>query len=124
MRALEKRLAGLASLAGPAATHRGAGCSPNSISTSSLALPYLFYDGMTFTLTLTGATVGGIVSAISLALMPSGLPWLAIPAAGYVNLMRRYRWPNDLLVLFLVPYIDNGSPVPNAHSRAPSCRPG
>ena len=72
------------------------------------SLPYLFYDGMTFTLTLTAlATLGGIVLGTLLALMRlSGLPPLSLPAAGYVNLMRSV--PLVLMIFwfyFLVPYI-------------------
>jgi glutamate/aspartate transport system permease protein len=72
------------------------------------SLPYLFYDGMTFTLMLTAlATLGGIVLGTLLALMRlsgSGLP--ALFAAGYVNLMRSV--PLVLMIFwfyFLVPYI-------------------
>ena len=72
------------------------------------SLPYLFYDGMTFTLTLTFlATLGGIVFGTALALMRlSGIPPLSIFAAGYVNLMRSV--PLVLMIFwfyFLVPYI-------------------
>jgi len=72
------------------------------------SLPYLFYDGMTFTLTLTVlATLGGIVFGTALALMRlSGIPPLSIPAAGYVNLMRSV--PLVLMIFwfyFLVPYL-------------------
>ena len=72
------------------------------------SLSYLFYDGMTFTLTLTVlATTGGIVFGTMLALMRlSGLPVLSLPAAGYVNLMRSV--PLVLMIFwfyFLVPYI-------------------
>jgi glutamate/aspartate transport system permease protein len=72
------------------------------------SLPYLFREGMTFTLTLTVlATAGGIVLGTVLALMRlSGFPLLAIPAAGYVNLMRSV--PLVLMIFwfyFLVPYI-------------------
>src|SRR5258707_4669706 len=72
------------------------------------SLPYLFREGMTFTLTLTAlATAGGIVWGTLLALMRlSGFPLLALPAAGYVNLMRSI--PLVLLIFwfyFLVPYI-------------------
>jgi glutamate/aspartate transport system permease protein len=72
------------------------------------ALPYLFYDGMTFTLMLTFlATAGGIVFGTLLALMRlSSFPVLAAPAAGYVNLMRSV--PLVLMIFwfyFLVPYI-------------------
>src|SRR5262249_15049047 len=54
------------------------------------SLPYLFYDGMTFTLTLTVlATTGGIVCGTVLALMRlSSLAPLSLAAAAYVNLMR------------------------------------
>jgi glutamate/aspartate transport system permease protein len=72
------------------------------------SLPYLFYDGMTFTLTLTGlATAGGIVLGTLIAMMRLGglpvLPWIA---AGYVNLVRSL--PLVLVIFwfyFLVPYI-------------------
>jgi glutamate/aspartate transport system permease protein len=72
------------------------------------SLPYLFLDGMTFTLTLTVlATAGGIVFGTLLALMRlSGFAPLALPAAGYVNLMRSV--PLVLMIFwfyFLVPYI-------------------
>ncbi|MEA2948111.1 MAG: glutamate/aspartate transport system permease protein, partial [Alphaproteobacteria bacterium] len=54
------------------------------------SLPYLFRDGMTFTLTLTAlATTGGIIFGTLLALMRlSGVTALSLPAAGYINLMR------------------------------------
>jgi glutamate/aspartate transport system permease protein len=72
------------------------------------SLPYLFYDGMTFTLTLTAlATIGGIIFGTLLALMRlSGLAALSLPAAGYVNLMRSV--PLVLMIFwfyFLVPFI-------------------
>jgi glutamate/aspartate transport system permease protein len=72
------------------------------------SLPYLFFQGMTFTLLLTAlATAGGIVVGTLLALMRlSGYPLLSIPAAGYVNLMRSV--PFVLMIFwfyFLVPYI-------------------
>ena len=72
------------------------------------SLPYLFYQGMTFTLLLTAlATVGGIVVGTVLALMRlSGIPFLTVPAAAYVNLMRSV--PFVLMIFwfyFLVPYI-------------------
>jgi glutamate/aspartate transport system permease protein len=72
------------------------------------SLPYLFYDGMTFTLTLTAlATIGGVILGTLLALMRlSGLPLISLPAAGYVNLMRSV--PLVLMIFwfyFLVPYI-------------------
>src|SRR5262249_55997172 len=71
-------------------------------------LRYLFYDGMTFTLTLTAlATLGGIVFGTMLALMRlSGIPPLSMLAAGYVNLMRSV--PLVLMIFwfyFLVPYL-------------------
>jgi glutamate/aspartate transport system permease protein len=72
------------------------------------SLPYLFYQGMTFTLLLTAlATLGGIVIGTLLALMRlSGTPALTLPAAAYVNLMRSV--PFVLMIFwfyFLVPYI-------------------
>jgi glutamate/aspartate transport system permease protein len=72
------------------------------------SLPYLFYQGMTFTLLLTVlATLGGIIVGTLLALMRlSGIPLLTVPAAGYVNLMRSV--PFVLMIFwfyFLVPYI-------------------
>ena len=72
------------------------------------ALPYLFYQGMTFTLLLTAlATAGGVVIGTLLALMRlSGVPVLTLPAAAYVNLMRSV--PFVLMIFwfyFLVPYI-------------------
>ena len=72
------------------------------------SLPYLFYQGMTFTVMLTAlATAGGIVIGTLLALMRlSGVPVLTLPAAAYVNLMRSV--PFVLMIFwfyFLVPYI-------------------
>src|ERR1700737_4452161 len=72
------------------------------------SLPYLFYQGMTFTLLLTAlATLGGIVVGTVLALMRvSGIPFFTVPAATYVNLMRSV--PFVLMIFwfyFLVPYI-------------------
>jgi glutamate/aspartate transport system permease protein len=72
------------------------------------SLPYLFYQGMTFTLLLTAlATAGGIVIGTLLALMRlSGNAVLTTPAAAYVNLMRSV--PFVLMIFwfyFLVPYI-------------------
>jgi glutamate/aspartate transport system permease protein len=72
------------------------------------SLPYLFYQGMTFTLLLTAlATFGGIVVGTVLALMRlSGIPFFTVPAATYVNLMRSV--PFVLMIFwfyFLVPYI-------------------
>jgi len=72
------------------------------------SLPYLFKEGMTFTLTLTGlAMLGGIVFGTLLAMMRLGkFKPLAVLAAGYVNLMRSV--PLVLVIFwfyFLVPYI-------------------
>jgi glutamate/aspartate transport system permease protein len=72
------------------------------------SLPYLFYQGMTFTLTLTAlASLGGIVVGTALALMRlSGIAPLAMAATTYVNLMRSV--PLVLVIFwfyFLVPYI-------------------
>jgi len=72
------------------------------------SLPYLFLDGMTFTLMLTAlATSGGIVFGTLLALMRlSAFAPVSILAAGYVNLMRSV--PLVLMIFwfyFLVPYI-------------------
>src|SRR5437899_5378274 len=72
------------------------------------SLPYLFYDGMTFTLVLTAfATVGGIIFGTLLAMMRlSGFAPVSVLAAGYVNLMRSV--PLVLVIFwfyFLVPYI-------------------
>ncbi len=72
------------------------------------SLPYLFYDGMTFTLMLTAlATGGGIIFGTLLAMMRlSGVAPLSLLAAGYVNLMRAV--PLVLVIFwfyFLVPFI-------------------
>ena len=72
------------------------------------SLPYLFIDGMTFTLTLTAmAAALGLIWGTILALMRlSGIPPLVIFATGYVNLMRSV--PLLLMIFwfyFLVPYI-------------------
>jgi glutamate/aspartate transport system permease protein len=72
------------------------------------SLPYLFREGMTFTLTLTAiAMAGGIFFGTLLAMMRLGRHrWLAALAGGYVNLMRSIPL---LLVIFwfyfLMPYI-------------------
>ena len=74
----------------------------------SRSFVYLFKEGMTFTLTLTGlAAVGGIFFGTLLAMMRlSSFKWLSLAATGYVNLMRSIPL---LLVIFwfyfLVPYI-------------------
>jgi glutamate/aspartate transport system permease protein len=72
------------------------------------SLPYLFLDGMRFTLMLTAlATVGGIVLGTLIALMRlSSLPILPQVAAGYTNLMRSL--PFVLVIFwfyFLLPYV-------------------
>ena len=95
----------------PRLHHRGSEppCSPISISTSSAARwRYLFLDGMTFTLTLTGlAALGGLVFGTLIALMRlSGYRLLGRIAGLYVDLMRSL--PLVLVIFwfyFLVPYI-------------------
>ena len=72
------------------------------------SLPYLFRDGMTFTLTLTAlAALGGLVVGTLLALMRlSPLPFLPAIATGYVNFMRSL--PLVLVIFwfyFLVPFV-------------------
>ena len=72
------------------------------------SLPYLFRDGMTFTVTLTLlAMTGGIIFGTLLAMMRlSAFRPLAMLAGGYVNLMRSI--PLVLVIFwffFLVPYI-------------------
>jgi glutamate/aspartate transport system permease protein len=82
------------------------------------SIGYLFKEGMTFTLALTGmAALGGIIFGTLLAMMRlSSHRWMSLPATGYVNLMRSIPL---LLVIFwfyfLVPYIGAwivGSPRP------------
>ncbi len=72
------------------------------------SLPYLFLDGMSFTLTLTAiATVGGVLLGTVIAMLRlSSLPVLPAIAAGYVNVMRAL--PLVLVIFlfyFLMPYI-------------------
>ena len=72
------------------------------------ALPYLFREGMTFTLTLTAlAMTGGIVLGTILAMMRLGnIRVLGYLAGGYVNVMRSV--PLVLVIFwfyFLVPYL-------------------
>jgi glutamate/aspartate transport system permease protein len=72
------------------------------------SLPYLFRDGMVFTLTLTAlAMVGGIIFGTLLAMMRlSSIRLVSALAGGYVNLMRSL--PLVLVIFwffFLVPYI-------------------
>jgi glutamate/aspartate transport system permease protein len=72
------------------------------------SLPYLFYEGMTFTLTLTALSAfGGLVFGTLIALMRlSGFRLLARVAGFYVDFMRSL--PLVLVIFwfyFLVPYI-------------------
>jgi glutamate/aspartate transport system permease protein len=72
------------------------------------SLPYLFYDGMTFTLTLTAlSALGGLIFGTAIALMRlSGYRWLGRIAGLYVDLMRSL--PLVLVIFwfyFLMPYI-------------------
>jgi len=72
------------------------------------SLPYLFREGMIFTLTLTAiAMSGGIVFGTLLALLRlSSRAWLSSIAGGYVNLMRSL--PLVLVIFwfyFLMPYV-------------------
>jgi glutamate/aspartate transport system permease protein len=72
------------------------------------SLGYLFFEGMTFTVTLTAlATLGGVILGTLLAMMRlSGVPILPRIAGGYVNLMRSL--PLVLVIFwfyFLVPYL-------------------
>jgi glutamate/aspartate transport system permease protein len=72
------------------------------------SLPYLFREGMTFTVTLTAlAMTGGIVFGTLLAMMRlSSVRAVSMLAGGYVNLMRSV--PLVLVIFwffFLVPYI-------------------
>jgi glutamate/aspartate transport system permease protein len=71
-------------------------------------LPYLFLEGMRFTLTLTAlSALGGLVLGTGIALLRlAGGRVLAAVAAGYVNLMRSL--PLVLVIFwfyFLVPYL-------------------
>jgi len=72
------------------------------------SLPYLFREGMTFTVTLTVlAMTGGIIFGTLLAMMRlSSIRAVSMLAGGYVNLMRSI--PLVLVIFwffFLVPYI-------------------
>ena len=72
------------------------------------SLPYLFKEGMTFTVTLTLlAMTGGIIFGTILAMMRlSSIKAIAVIAGAYVNLMRSI--PLVLVIFwfyFLVPYI-------------------
>ena len=83
------------------------------------SLPYLFKEGMTFTLTLTAlAMVGGIIFGTLLAMMRlSSMKFLSMAAGAYVNVMRSL--PLVLVIFwffFLVPYLwgavkGDGKPV-------------
>jgi glutamate/aspartate transport system permease protein len=72
------------------------------------SLPYLFFTGMKFTLTLTVlAAAGALIFGTILAMIRISAPKaIALPVIGYVNLMRSLPF---LLVIFwfyfLVPYI-------------------
>jgi glutamate/aspartate transport system permease protein len=84
------------------------------------SLPYLFKEGMVFTVTLTLiAMAGGIVFGTLLAMMRlSSFQPLSMLAGGYVNLMRSL--PLVLVIFwffFLVPYVygaltGDGRPIP------------
>jgi glutamate/aspartate transport system permease protein len=72
------------------------------------ALPYLFFTGMSFTLTLTVlSTIGGILFGTMLAIMRlSRFRALSAMAAGYVNVLRSL--PLVLVIFwfyFLVPFL-------------------
>jgi len=72
------------------------------------SLPYLFREGMVFTVTLTAlAMTGGIIFGTLLAMMRlSSIKAVSVLAGGYVNLMRSI--PLVLVIFwffFLVPYI-------------------
>src|SRR5438552_18169483 len=72
------------------------------------SIGYLFREGMTFTLTLTGlAALGGIIFGTLLAMMRlSSHKWLSLPATGDVNLMRSIPLLLDIFwFYFLAPYI-------------------
>ena len=72
------------------------------------ALPYLFYEGMTFTLTLTAlSAAGGLIFGTLIALMRlSGSRLFSLVASAYVDFMRSL--PLVLVIFwfyFLVPYL-------------------
>jgi glutamate/aspartate transport system permease protein len=58
------------------------------------SLPYLFKEGMTFTVTLTLlAMTGGVIFGTILAMMRlSSIKAISMVAGAYVNLMRSIRW--------------------------------
>src|SRR5260370_16651221 len=79
------------------------------------SLGYLFFDGMTFTLTLTGlGALGGLIFGTLIALMRlSGLRLLGRIAGLYVDLMRSL--PLVLVIFwfyFLAPYLAHSLPAP------------
>ena len=72
------------------------------------SLPYLFFDGMRFTVTLTllATAVGIVIGTVLAMLRLSNLPGLSLVAGSYVNLIR--SMPLVLVIFwffFLVPYI-------------------
>jgi glutamate/aspartate transport system permease protein len=72
------------------------------------ALPYLFRDGMSFTLMLTViASLGGVILGTLIAMMRlSSTPGLHQFAAAYVNLMRALPLVLVIfLIYFLLPYV-------------------
>lgn len=75
-------------------------------------------NGLIFSVTLTlVAMVGGILLGTVLALMRlSGIPWLAWPAAGYVNLMRSIPLVMVILWFFLLVPLFIGRPIDAAMS--------
>src|SRR5258708_40126442 len=90
------------------------------------SLAYLFVDGMTFTLTLTGlSALGGLIFGTLIALMRlSGFKLFGRIAGLYVDLMRSL--PLVMVIFwfyFLVPYIGQwltGSPRPIPSAPFPS----
>jgi glutamate/aspartate transport system permease protein len=71
---------------------------------------YLFKEGMTFTLTLTGlAVAGGVIFGTLLAMMRlSKFRWLSAIAGAYVNLM---RWLEKRVAIpgFIGPQVAEGA---------------
>src|SRR4051794_38099721 len=69
--------------------------------------------GLYFSLALTGvATLGGVVFGTLLALLRlSGMPWLVLPATGYVNGMRSIPLLMVLLWFFLLVPLIIGRPI-------------
>src|SRR5437762_8408064 len=81
------------------------------------SLGYLFFDGMTFTLTLTGlAALGGLIFGTLLALMRlSGLKLLGWIAGLYVDLMRSL--PLVLVIFWFYFLVDRRSTRLNSSHR-------